>query len=259
MKYLAPVIKIISGYDATEWEVFIHGWQSGLKMKYLAVRRLGGPGDLGRDVVGFVDDKKFDGVWDNYQCKHYRTLLQSTEILVDIAKIVYHSSQGEYTPPRAAYFVTPRGVAKAGLDLLGSPTKLRQEVLTKWDAFLSSQISEATNCSLTPKLKSWIDSYNFGAFDWSKPEDMLGDYRKTGHWAERFDGVLPAALKGVVPPGIGSDESRYIRHLLDAYEDKTGGTFLDHSALGGNPELQSDLNKQRERFFRCGGICPHVP
>jgi len=48
--------KVISGYSADEWEVFVDEWAEGFDPPYAQVVRLGGPGDKGRDVIGYVDD-----------------------------------------------------------------------------------------------------------------------------------------------------------------------------------------------------------
>ena len=56
-------LKIIS---ADDWQNVIYEWVHGyLKSKYQSVNRCGGSGDFGRDVIGQIDQTK----WDNYQCK----------------------------------------------------------------------------------------------------------------------------------------------------------------------------------------------
>ena len=42
---------------------------------YDAVKRLGGPGYHGLDVIGLCGPEACQGVWDNFQCKHYETPL----------------------------------------------------------------------------------------------------------------------------------------------------------------------------------------
>ena len=71
---LAPIVKLVRAYDAVEWEIFISEWQKGLQ-GYHAVKRIGGAGDMGRDVVGLCSPDACQGVWDNYQCKHYEKAL----------------------------------------------------------------------------------------------------------------------------------------------------------------------------------------
>jgi hypothetical protein len=70
---LASAVKLVRAYDAVEWEVFISEWQKGLQ-GYASVKRLGGPGDHGRDVIGLCGRQACQGVWDNFQCNHYEGL-----------------------------------------------------------------------------------------------------------------------------------------------------------------------------------------
>ena len=92
---LAPIIKLIRAYDSTEWEIFIREWQKGLQ-GYHAVKRLGGPGDLGRDVIGLCSPEACQGVWDNFQCKHYETTLGVAAACEDAGKIIFHAYRGEF-------------------------------------------------------------------------------------------------------------------------------------------------------------------
>src|SRR5260370_2594517 len=73
---LDPIVKIVRAYDSTEWEVFISEWQKGLQ-GYVAVKRLGGTGDHGLDVIGLCGPMALQGAWDNFQCKHYETPLST--------------------------------------------------------------------------------------------------------------------------------------------------------------------------------------
>jgi hypothetical protein len=51
-------------------------WQQGLAKLhgYHEVKRLGGAGDHGRDVIGLCSPAACEGDWDNYQCKQTRNL-----------------------------------------------------------------------------------------------------------------------------------------------------------------------------------------
>ena len=74
---------------------------------YKQVQRFSGAGDMGIDVAGFVDDKRLQGVWDNYQCKHYDHALKPSDVWAEFGKIIWYSFKGEYTAPRRYYFVAP--------------------------------------------------------------------------------------------------------------------------------------------------------
>src|SRR5262245_29467568 len=68
-----PAQQQILLYESGQWESFIHEWAHFcLRPDYVLVQRFAGAGDLGIDVAGFVDGQKLRGIWDNYQCKHYK-------------------------------------------------------------------------------------------------------------------------------------------------------------------------------------------
>lgn len=54
---LATIIKALRNYSSNEWDLFVEEWVRGLKKQYVDVKRIGGPGDMGRDVVAFSTEK----------------------------------------------------------------------------------------------------------------------------------------------------------------------------------------------------------
>jgi hypothetical protein len=79
-----PVAKLIEIFEPSHWEEFTEEWAVSLEPGYKEVIRWSGPGDMGLDVIGFKTDKKFDGAWDNYQCKRYVLQLQPSDIWVEL-------------------------------------------------------------------------------------------------------------------------------------------------------------------------------
>lgn len=66
---IAPIDKVHI-MDEDSLEQFTLEWLFGCrKMKYSSIKRIGGAGDKGRDVVGYYSD----GAVNYYQCKHYNT------------------------------------------------------------------------------------------------------------------------------------------------------------------------------------------
>ena len=64
-----PPIERIRLFGDRQWEEFVLEWVDALRTRYDRVERCGGPGDMGRDVIGFLSSEH--DLWDNYQCKHY--------------------------------------------------------------------------------------------------------------------------------------------------------------------------------------------
>lgn len=248
--YIATIIKTIRAYPEAEWETFIREWMKALVAtgQYVEVKRLGGPNDLGRDVVGFVDNKKYEGIWDNCQCKHYSKSIPVSTALIDIAKIVYYSFRKEFLPPRRSIFFGPLGVSKSLELLLGHPQKLRAHVIDHWNPTCANGITSTGTVLLEGALKTYVEQFDFSRFGWISIDEVLDDHRQTAYWAQRFGGLLPPPSQGTVPSRIGTNESRYVRHILDAYEEHKGQQFPDPMSLD-DVGLESDLYLHRERFF----------
>ena len=117
--------KIVQLYSSDEWEDFIVEWSEGFDPPYHTVVKLGGAGDKGRDVVGYITAPQDDSEWDSYQCKHYDHALRPTDVYVELAKLCFYTYIGDYSVPRRYRFVAPRGVGTKLHDLLKNPKKLR--------------------------------------------------------------------------------------------------------------------------------------
>jgi hypothetical protein len=57
--------------------------------EYLEVQRFTGPGDMGRDVVGYLTRSRHEGPWHNYQCKQYGRSLQTGRGLAECSAAIW--------------------------------------------------------------------------------------------------------------------------------------------------------------------------
>ena len=82
----------IKGYSEGEFENFIREWAfyyKQIKQKaYAQVGRFGGAGDMGRDVVGYIDPPSSGGKLDIYQCKHYGHGLHPGDVWAELGKLL---------------------------------------------------------------------------------------------------------------------------------------------------------------------------
>src|ERR1035441_6949918 len=124
-------------YSAGEWEGFTEEWAHfALKGLYVQVQRFTGAGDRGIDIAGFADAQKLEGVWDNYQCKRYLGhAIYPSEAWPEIGKILWHSFNKEYRPPRRYYFVAPHGVGTTLAGYLGNAAKLKKPPMENSDHY----------------------------------------------------------------------------------------------------------------------------
>ncbi|MFF2179451.1 hypothetical protein ACFVT8_23810 [Lysinibacillus sp. NPDC058147] len=156
-------------FSDVEYEQCVKEWATTfLEEKYELVRRCGGSGDLGRDVICYTNIE--EGKWVNYQCKHYASALVPSDIWVEIGKICYYSFEGRYSFPEAYYFVAPKGVNNTlhGL-LIDNPDKLKDEFIENWDKNCRTKITSTKNIELDEGLKSFIEAKDFRIFNYLDP------------------------------------------------------------------------------------------
>jgi hypothetical protein len=253
---LAPVVKLVRAYDDTEWEIFIEEWQKGLQ-GYFEVKRLGGPRDQGRDVIGVYSKLACDGEWDNFQCKHLDVLLSVPRACEDAGKIIFHASCGKFSPPRRYTFVAPRGPSTELRDMLLNTDKFRDEVIRTWDTRVASRVVAGEHHPLAGGLAAYVALYDFSTFTYATLDDILDDHRKTAYWASRFGGLLPAPPPGTTPASIAPVETVYVGKLLEVYSEVTGAAITVADELAPHPLWADDLQKQRVRFYDAEAFKAH--
>ena len=245
---LARVVKEIRGYDAAEWEIFTREWQRGLD-GYHAVKRLGGSGDHGRDVIGLCSPLGCEGVWDNYQCKNYEGMLRTPQACRDAGKIIFHAFRGVFTPPRRCIFVAPKGPSTELRDMLLNPSKFRQEVISTWNTRVAGHVVDGEKHLLSSDLDAYVSKYDFTAFGYATVDEILDAHRRTAFWAQRFGGLLPPPVPGKTPETVMPHENVYVGKLLDVYAEAADAEITCVSDLDVHAEWKGDLQKQRVRFF----------
>lgn len=246
-----PAINRVRLFSSDEWEEFVQEWAHSLKDKYVSVKRYGGPGDQGLDVIGFKSADGFEDAWDNYQCKHYDHPLYPSDVWPEIAKIIYYSFIGEYTTPIKCYFVAPQDVGKTLATLLGNPAKLKSEAESNWP---ENGITSTRPIPLEGALLEHFKSFDFSIFSSRSVLDIINDHRRTLWHALRFGGGLPPRDEPLPPPDeVQEIESRYITQLMEAYSDHLGET-VEKTALGEHQQIENHFNRQRELFFHAEGL-----
>lgn len=247
----AQVIKQVSGYGADEWEIFTREWQQGLARKsgYHEVKRLGGAGDHGRDVIGLYSPAACEGNWDNYQCKNYGGMLQTPQACEDAGKIIFHAFRGVLTPPRRYRFISPKGPSMALRDLLLNPSRFRTEVISTWDVRVAGSVVDKQKHLLTGDLADYVNRYDFETFGYTTLDEMLDAHRLTAFWTERFKGLLPKPNPGMTPAFVAPHETVYVGKLLDVYAEEIGSKIAAVEDLDAHTEWRDHLQSQRIRFF----------
>lgn len=242
-------------YSSDEWEDFVQEWAHYcLRKTYKQVQRFSGAGDMGIDIVGFVDDKRLEGVWDNYQCKHYDHALAPTDVWAEFGKVIWYSFKGEYAAPRRYYFVSPWGAGTKLSRLLSHVTKLREELIANWDKHVKGSITNTQEVPLDAALRAYVDAFDFSIFESKTALQLVDEHRATPVHTARFGGGLPPRpIAGKPPAAVARTESRYVTQLLGAYGEHAGGPVADPSALS-LPKLKEHFRRQREAFYEAESL-----
>jgi hypothetical protein len=240
--------RLIMALEDDELEKFVREWAL-QKKEYREVNRFTGPGDMGRDVVGFLTERRHEGPWHNYQCKQYGKTLPTDAGIREVGKVLYYSSRGHFTPPAAFFFVAPRGVNRNLRGLIDRPGELRQVLLDDWEKYCANGISEGVHIPLDPKVRALIKTWNFSLIRAISLDMMLSDSAAQPvlvSWFGADPGPPPA---GTVPADIEAREMPYIQQLLDAYGEREGRTFEDYADVKDHTAHGPHIRTQRERFF----------
>lgn len=250
-----PKTARIRQLSSAEWEEFTEEWASSLKSTYLKVERWGGAGDKGIDVVGIVDNKGLNGVWDNYQCKHYQTALAPTDIWVEIGKVVYFSFNGDFYPPRKYYFICPQDIGTKLKNYLSNPDMLKTKLKINWAKYCETKITSTSNIPLDGELLKYFDDFDFSIFSSRSHVELIEGHSNTPFHSVRFGGGLrPRPPTENPPTEIQPSESRYIKQIYLAYSDHLSQKIENQADLNGHPNLGDDFLRQRERFYHAESL-----
>lgn len=251
-----PAQQQILLYSPDQWESFIEEWvHASLTKEYLKVQKFSGANDKGIDIAGFCDRDRLQGVWDNYQCKHYDHALQPAEIWVELGKILWHSFSKAFKAPRRYYFVAPFGAGTTLAGLLSDSAKLEAGLIENWDKHCKDKITKGTSAVLEGAFKEYVDKFDFGSFDYKTGLEVVEEHGKSPHHAARFGGGLPPRpMPGAPPIEIAATESRYVAQLLSAYADHTKKPIADFDGLKDWPKLREHFGRQRVAFYHAESL-----
>lgn len=240
--------RLILLMDAEDLEKFCRDWVE-KKLGYHEVRRFAGPGDKGRDVVGFLTDGRHDGAWDNYQCKQYLRGITVPQALLAIGKVLYWASQEEFTPPNNFYFVAPKGLANKLEAIIDKPSELKAELIKGWDSVCANSITKKVATPCNAKIMAAINAFEFKNVRVVTLDDMMADPAVKPLLIEKWGADPGKYPPATVPTDVQSTEMRYIEELVEAYGERAKSPFADHAAVLANADHGPDLRMQRERYF----------
>jgi len=231
-----------------ELESFVRAWtnQKVICAQYASCQNFAGPGDMGRDVVGFLTEYKHEGAWHNYQCKQYGSNLPTDKAILDLGKIIYYSSEGFFTVPTETYFVSPKGINRNLSDLIHNPSQLKEFLEHNWDKYCKTSISKSFEVPLNQQIINGINSFNFNNIYHVGIDAILDDSAAKKVLYDYFGADPGPAPTGQAPAQIQPNELNYIQQLIEAYSDNDDVIYKN---INDATHHKEHLDLQRERFF----------
>ncbi|BBU97682.1 hypothetical protein DDM70_09070 [Vibrio cholerae] len=238
-------------FNDVKWEMFIEQCARQLQVegKYTHVHRLGGAGDKGRDVCGYLHQLPEEDTWDLYQGKYYAGTLSPSAFAPDLAKFLWYVFSKAYTRP-LNYYICALKVGPSLLDYTLNPERFKAWMLQEWKDKSGNFVTFKKD--LTPELDLFIQNFPFEVFKVKPSADLLEIHsRSCKHW-EMF-GVLPARQPNpIMPKNPDTNEHQFVKALLDVYQE------LDHIELSHLTDIpkryQSHFKAQRMLFYSAEGL-----
>lgn len=239
----------ILSLDAEQLEILIWKWVNTQSSIYTSVYRPAGAGDRGCDVVGFHSSEKFEGDWDNYQCKQYNKAIPTDKGMHELGKILYYAFLGEFTTPKNYYFVAPKGINRNLKTWILNPSQLKMSLINEWGKYCEDTIIDGQKVILSDELKDFILKYDFSSVSIIGIDDIVNDSKFRATLVDLFGGELPSAPSGEVPNKINEYELNYVNKILDTYSDRDCIIYSKPEEILGHDDFEEDFVEQRERFY----------
>jgi len=243
-------------YSPDQWEGFVHEWAHYcLKSTYREVQRFSGAGDRGIDIAGFCDAAKLDGVWDNYQCKHYNHALIRGDAFPEIGKLLWYTFNKHFAVPRRYYFVAPKGVGTSLNAFLSNAPQLKKALIEDWDKHCGTKITSTQQITLEGEFLAYVEAFDFTIFAAKTSLQLVDEHKCSPTHAARFGGGLPDRPSPAAPPDeIAPTESRYVEQLFQAYTDHTKEVISNATDLKKHQKLKGHFHRQRVSFYHAESL-----
>lgn len=243
-----PPLNRLSLMSDEEFEEIVLEWAYFcLKDKYNDVKRLGGAGDMGRDIIGYYEDRSID----IYQCKHYQNQLSPSQFWIEFGKLCYYTYNNKFAIPKNYFIVTSKGIGPALNNLIDNPHTIALNLIDSWEQHCKTKITKESIIELDENFKSYIMNFDFSIVKEVSPTKLLDEYSKTKWFKYRFGGGLPKwePVKNI-PECIDENEKTmtYINQLIEVYKEKTNGNISSISDIEKNQRLKEHFHRQRISF-----------
>jgi len=235
----------------SELEDLIKKWLAKLADTYVGFERPTASADMGRDAVGFRSPHRYDGEWDNYQCKHLKEPLGKAAFASEFGKIFYYAGQGEFTLPSSYIFVCPNSAVRDVKKMIDRPSLIADFLIENWDAYCLNGIS-TTPIPLTAALEATIRAYCFEKVELWKASELVEKPQMRAVLHEHLDidpGEAPRVTAADVPADVADEESAYVTQLVTVYTAASGTPFANYAAVVSHVTYGPQMINSRRRYL----------
>jgi hypothetical protein len=250
----------LKNFSDKEFERFTLEWATGYLPNHVTsvyeIQQRGGSGDKGRDIILWRDPPEtMPRRWRLYQCKHYADRLTAPEGYVEIAKVLFYTLRGDFTPPEQYWFVTHQGVAGTLQDLLDAPDKLKAAILENWEKCCANKITSKLTISLTPELRAHIEAFDFSIFRAKQPLTLIEEHAQTKFHAIVFGLPLIERPPPPKPPStVHAQENGYIDQLFSVIAQHLGIPVSAVKDFAHSTAMQQLFDRSRLTFYSAEGL-----
>lgn len=236
--------------DSTSWEIFVEECCLPLVGNtYQTVKRLGMPGDKGRDVEAIVTLPRKQHGWDLYQCKYYKGPVAPSDFFPEMAGFFSHLARKSYPEPSTYFICAPHDCGVDLYDLLVSePEDFKAVFLQAW-----VDGNRGLKKNLTPEIKAVVESFDFSRFKEMSARTLVETHAKnqSAHFT-RF-GIRPKRLDDpAVPKSPTKREQKYVEALLAVYSEHAAHS-VDSNGLTGS-DYEEHFSACRSEFYSAEGL-----
>jgi len=235
----------------SELEDLIKKWLAKFADTYVGFERPTASADMGRDAVGFLTTKRYDGDWHNYQCKHLKAPLSKAEFVTELGKIFYYAGEGEFTLPIKYIFVCPNSAVRDVKKVIDRPSLIADFLINNWNAYCANGIS-ATPCPLTPNLKAAILAYEFENIELWKASELVEKPQMRAILHEHLDidpGEAPRVQAEDVPKDVADEESAYVTQLVAVFAAASGMPLTSYAEIVADTTYGPQIVNARRRYL----------
>jgi hypothetical protein len=243
-----PPIERLRHMSDKSYEDFILEWVHGYlkKKSYIRVVRSGGAGDMGRDIIAYINQDE----WDNYQCKYYANALTPSDLWLEFGKLCYYTFIKKFTIPKNYFLIAPQGVGNKLRLLLDNPDELRKGLIAEWNDKCKSEISKKVGViELEGDLLKHVEAFDFSIISEVTPLEILDQHMTTPWFGFRFGLIHRNRPKPTIPDSqTEENHTNYVKQLFSVYSEFKGSTIDKIEQLDSFLDIKQHFSRQRMCF-----------